>query len=206
MRVTNKLTAIYMSFIITFASFSPIHSQKIVNNADSYNLEASILTESLEPLGRKIDETITYEIEAIDIVEDAIEAEETIDEIEAEETVDEPIISVSNEDIELLALVTMAEAEGESEEGKRMVIDTILNRVDSERFDNTISEVIYAPNQFTSMRNGRVDRCYVADDIYQLVIEELTNRTNYDVLYFTAYQYGAYGTPMFQIGNHYFSK
>ena len=66
--------------------------------------------------------------------------------------------------------------------------------------------VIYAPNQFTSMRNGRIDRCYVADDICQLVIEELTNRTNYDVLYFTAYQYGAYGTPMFQIGNHYFSK
>ena len=197
MRIRNKLTAIYTAFIVTVASCSSIHYQRIIVNAETNKFEASILTESLEPLGSKIEEMIADEVETIDIVEPIIEAEETVD---------EPIISVSNEDIELLALVTMAEAEGESEEGKRMVIDTILNRVDSERFDNTISEVIYAPNQFTSMRNGRVDRCYVADDIYQLVIEELINRTNYDVLYFTAYQYGAYGTPMFQIGNHYFSK
>ena len=197
MRIRNKLTAIYTAFVVTVASCSSIHYQRIIVNAETNKFEASILTESLEPLGPKIEEMITDEVETIDIVEPIIEAEETVD---------EPIISVSNEDIELLALVTMAEAEGENEEGKRMVIDTILNRVDSERFDNTISEVIYAPNQFTSMRNGRVDRCYVADDICQLVIEELTNRTNYDVLYFTAYQYGAYGTPMFQIGNHYFSK
>ena len=197
MRIRNKLTAIYTAFVVTVASCSSIHYQRIIVNAETNKFEASILTESLEPLGSKIEEMITDEVETINIVEPIIEAEETVD---------EPIISVSNEDIELLALVTMAEAEGESEEGKRMVIDTILNRVDSERFDNTISEVIYAPNQFTSMWNGRVDRCYVADDICQLVIEELTNRTNYDVLYFTAYQYGAYGTPMFQIGNHYFSK
>ena len=197
MRIRNKLTAIYTAFVVTVASCSSIHYQRIIVNAEIDKFEASILTESLEPLGPKIEEMITDEVETIDIVEPIIEAEETVD---------EPIISVSNEDIELLALVTMTEAEGESEEGKRMVIDTILNRVDSERFDNTISEVIYAPNQFTSMWNGRVDRCYVADDICQLVIEELTNRTNYDVLYFTAYQYGAYGTPMFQIGNHYFSK
>ena len=197
MRIRNKLTAIYTAFVVTVASCSSIHYQRIIVNAETNKFEASILTESLELLGPKIEEMIADEVETINIVEPIIEAEETVD---------EPIISVSNEDIELLALVTMAEAEGESEEGKRMVIDTILNRVDSERFDNTISEVIYAPNQFTSMWNGRVDRCYVADDIYQLVIEELTNRTNYDVLYFTAYQYGAYGTPMFQIGNHYFSK
>ena len=197
MRIRNKLTAIYTAFVVTVASCSSIHYQRIIVNAETNKFEASILTESLELLGPKIEEMIVDEVEIIDIVEPIIEAEETVD---------EPIISVSNEDIELLALITMAEAEGENEEGKRMVIDTILNRVDSERFDNTISEVIYAPNQFTSMRNGRVDRCYVADDIYQLVIEELTNRTNYDVLYFTAYQYGAYGTPMFQIGNHYFSK
>ena len=197
MRIRNKLTAIYTAFVVTVASCSSIHYQRIIVNAETNKFEASILTESLEHLGSKIEEMITDEVETINIVEPIIEAEETVD---------EPIISVSNEDIELLALVTMAEAEGESEEGKRMVIDTILNRVDSERFDNTISEVIYAPNQFTSMWNGRIDRCYVADDICQLVIEELTNRTNYDVLYFTAYQYGAYGTPMFQIGNHYFSK
>ena len=113
--------------------------------------------------------------------------------------------SLPEEDIVLLSLVTMAEAEGESEQGKRLVIDTILNRVDSARFPNTIREVVYQANQFTSMWNGRVDRCYVKDDIRRLVEEEWENRTNSDVLFFRTGYYGC-GTPLFQVGNHYFSK
>lgn len=115
-------------------------------------------------------------------------------------------MDISNDDIELIALVTMAEAEGECEEGKRLVIDTILNRVDSDSFPDTVYEVVYQPNQFSSMWNGRVDRCYIDDYICQLVTEELCNRKNYDVIFFTADRYGKYGTPMFQIGNHYFSS
>lgn len=112
---------------------------------------------------------------------------------------------VSEEDIRLLALVTMAEAEGESEKGKRLVIDTILNRVDSKQFPNSIRGVIYQKNQFTSTWNGRMARCYVKQDIKRLVKEELAHRTNSQVLYFTAGRYGKYGRPMFRVGNHYFS-
>lgn len=115
-------------------------------------------------------------------------------------------IDISDDDIALIALVTMAEAEGECEEGKRLVIDTILNRVDSDSFPDTVYEVVYQPSQFSSMWNGRVDRCYIDDYICQLVVEELRNRKNYDVIFFTADRYGNYGTPMFQIGNHYFSS
>lgn len=109
-------------------------------------------------------------------------------------------------EIALIAMVTMAEAEGESEEGKRLVIDTILNRVDSDYWPDTIEEVIYQPGQFSSMWNGRINKCYVTDEIRELVIEELANRTNYDVVYFTAGAYGQYGKPMFQVGNHYFAS
>lgn len=127
-------------------------------------------------------------------------------EIVEEEVVEE--LPLTREEIELIALVTMAEAEGESETGKRLVIDTILNRVDSEisYFPDTVHEVIYQRNAFSSMWNGRVDRCYVREDICQLVEEELVNRKNNDVVYFTAGKYGKYGTPAFQEGNHYFSK
>ena len=112
----------------------------------------------------------------------------------------------SKEDIELLALVTMAEAEGESEEGKRLVIDTVLNRVDHGRFPDTISDVIYQKGQFSSMWNGRSNRCYVSDDICKLVEEELESRTNSDVIFFHAGRYSDYGSPLFQVGNHYFSS
>lgn len=115
-------------------------------------------------------------------------------------------IALSDEEIELIALVTMAEAEGECEEGKRLVIDTILNRVDSEYFPDTVHEVIYQPNQFSSMWNGRIDRCEVREDICQLVREEAKVRINYEVMFFTAGNYGKYGTQMFQVQNHYFSS
>ena len=115
-------------------------------------------------------------------------------------------IGMSEEDIDLLALVTMAEAEGETEKGKRLVISTILNRVDSEQFPDTIEGVIYQKNAFTSMWNGRVDRCYVTDEIRQLVLEEIQNRTNNDVIYFCAGGYSVYGSPMFAEGDHYFSS
>lgn len=118
------------------------------------------------------------------------------------------IPAMSEEDINLLALVTMAEAEGESEYGKRLVIDTILNRVDHEDpyWPDTVSGVIYQKGQFEAMWNGRVDRCYVDEDIVQLVKEELKNRTNTKVVYFMAGEYSRYGTPEFREGNHYFSS
>lgn len=108
-------------------------------------------------------------------------------------------------DIELLALITMAEAEGTSDLTKRLVIDTILNRVDSPNFPNTIYGVIYQPNQFTPMWNGRINRCEVREDYCQLVREELENRTNSDVLYFRTDHYFNWGTPLVQSDNVYFS-
>ncbi len=134
----------------------------------------------------------------------------TGDDVETEKIValvsNKDVELISNEDIELIALVTMAEAEGECEEGKRLVIDTILNRVDSKHFPNTIYDVVYQPKHFSSMWNGRIDRCKVREDICQLVREELESRTNYDVMFFTAGHYSKYGIPLFQVENHYFSK
>ena len=124
----------------------------------------------------------------------------------AEPEVDESV-PFTDEEIDLLAIITMAEAEGESELGKRLVIDTILNRIDSEvrYFPDTVYDVVYQKNAFEPVWNGRMDRCYVMDDIRQLVLEEIENRTNYDVVYFTAGKYNEYGTPLFKEGNHYFS-
>lgn len=140
-----------------------------------------------------------YDIEA-----EVMAVKKRIKEIESAEITE--ATGVSKEERDLIALVTMAEAEGECEEGKRLVIDTILNRVDSEHFPDTITDVIYQKDQFESMWNGRVDKCYVDENIYKLVCEELQSRTNYDVMFFTAGRYGNYGTPMFQVENHYFSS
>lgn len=120
----------------------------------------------------------------------------------------EPEYSLTQEEIELIARLVMAEAEGESEYGQRLVIDVILNRVEhsAKYLPDTVTEVIYQPNQFSPMWNGRFDRCYVKPELVELVKEELMNRTNYDVIFFRTKHYSEYGTPMFQEGHHYFSK
>lgn len=130
--------------------------------------------------------------------------EEVRGQIEAVEGI-EPALLYTEEEIELIALCTLGEAEGEPELGKRLVIDTILNRVDDPNFANTIREVIYAPNQFSCMTNGRVDNLKVDDATRALVIEELNNRTDRQVLYFRTGHYHNFGTPLYRIGGHYFS-
>lgn len=123
-----------------------------------------------------------------------------------EETAPDMSLPLTNEEIELIAIITMAEAEGESEKGKRLVIDTILNRMDSEYFPDTVHGVVYQKSQFSSVWNGRTKRCYPQDDICQLVREELVNRSNDEVMFFTAGGYSNYGKPMFRVENHYFSS
>lgn len=140
----------------------------------------------------------------VDIVKSANDITYDVINTEQQEPAEE--LPLSDCEIDLIALVVMAEAEGESEEGKRLVIDTILNRVDSEYFPDTVEGVIYQPNQFSSMWNGRADRCYATDEIRQLVKEELVSRTNYEVMFFTSGHYGEYGEHMFPVGNHYFSS
>lgn len=72
-----------------------------------------------------------------------------------------------SEDAYMLAKIAMAEAEGEDTEGKALVILTVLNRVWSEQFPDSIKEVIEEENAFTSYTNGRYDRVEPNEDCYR---------------------------------------
>lgn len=140
-------------------------------------------------IGRKIvEETATYDADLIEKTDAA-----------------DYLYSITPDEIDLIALLTMAEAEGESELGKRLVIDTILNRMDSFDFPDTVTEVICEPGQFSPIWNGRIEECYVMDDIVELVKEELLERTDYDCVFFRTICFSDFGTPLFQEGNHFFS-
>lgn len=164
--------------------------------------EAGVTT-AQEPEGTYEPVAVNY-VPETDIPEPVLVAEP----VAAEKPVPEetPAVSVSQEEIELLALCVMAEAEGECEYGQRLVIDVVLNRVDDPHFPDTIYDVIYQKNQFAGMYGDRIARCYVKEELVQLVREELENRTNYDVVFFRTGHYHSYGVPMFQVGAHYFSS
>ncbi len=54
----------------------------------------------------------------------------------------------------MLLKLAMAEAEGESTEGKALVIRVVLNRVQSEDFPGTVEEVIFQQGQFSPVKEG----------------------------------------------------
>lgn len=205
-KIANLITIALVVMSLTFSAHTVrVECQPIITSVEIIEepIIEPVADEDADPV--VLDETgdIAPIDEKIALIRSYVEEEPVI---EYQESSDTTTTTITDQEIELIALVTMAEAEGESEEGKRLVIDTVLNRVDHERFPDTIEEVIYQPSQFSSMWNGRVDRCYVDEAICELVREEIENRTNSEVMFFTAGRYSKYGEPMFIEGNHYFSR
>jgi len=52
----------------------------------------------------------------------------------------------TDKDVNTLARLVWLEARGESDQGQRAVVEVVLNRVASDRFPNTINEVVFANN------------------------------------------------------------
>ena len=69
-----------------------------------------------------------------------------------------PIISYTDQDLDLLARLVTAEAGGEPLEAQVGVAAVVLNRVQSSKFPNSIYDVIYAPNQFSPVRKGWINK------------------------------------------------
>lgn len=59
---------------------------------------------------------------------------------------------------DLIARLVHAEAKGEPYKGKVAVATVVLNRVESDKFPNTVSGVIHAKGQFTPVSNGSIKK------------------------------------------------
>lgn len=115
------------------------------------------------------------------------------------ETIEEPTLRFDKHDIELIARVVYAESRGESNEGQQAVVQTIINRLDSELFPDTINNVIRRPGQFVvgkRFTQKELDNVnYVIDNGFDMPS---------DVFYFATYV--SRGTEWKKIGGHYFEK
>lgn len=108
---------------------------------------------------------------------------------------------------ELMAKLVHAEAGNQTLLGKRYVVDVVLNRVESTRFkESTIKDVIYAPGQFTPAQNGSLTKMVPTDEDYEAVRLEVKERSNSEILFFTAHAYVRGTKPVLIEGDHYFSK
>ena len=110
--------------------------------------------------------------------------------------------------LELLAAVVEAEAGNQDLTGKRLVVDVVLNRVDSPLFPDNIVDVLEQELQFTTMHNGAVEEAgwHMQEDDYKAVMMEISGeRLDNDIYFFTAGEYNSCGRPAYIHGDHYFS-
>ena len=121
-----------------------------------------------------------------------------------EEIVEEnPEPLVIYDSIDMLARCVEAEAGNQGLLGKRLVVDVILNRVDSERFPNDVASVISQRGQFAVYPNA-MSRVTVTQETLDAIVLELERRTDDRILFFTAWHYNKYCIPAYQFGDHYF--
>lgn len=126
--------------------------------------------------------------------------EETPDDLEAE---------LWTDSLEYLACCVEAEAGNQSELGKRLVCDTVLNRFDSGKYEtlyDVINEEHNGVYQYSVVEDGSIFEVIPTEETYRIVAEEIENRANTEVLYFRTKHYHTFGIPLFKEDDHYFSK
>lgn len=110
-------------------------------------------------------------------------------------------IEVTEDDIDLMARVVMSEASILDMDGKVAVACTMVNRVMSDKFPNTVSGVVNQKNAYSTADNGEPTKaCYKAV-FTALEYESFPD----DLFYFRTDYPHSFGHWYFTCGNTYFS-
>ena len=100
-------------------------------------------------------------------------------------------VPVTQSEYEDLLRIVEAEAGGEDKKGKMLVANVVLNRVESDDFPNSISEVIFQSDngitQFSPISDGRFYQVTVSQETIEAVNQVLMGEDNSQgALYFAA--------------------
>ena len=116
-------------------------------------------------------------------------------------------ITITPEDIELLACLAWREARGEKMLGMRLVIEVVFNRVLSDKFPNTIYDMLYQPGQFAPDYGvPELDEITPTEAQYEAVRLAITETPilEPDVVFFATTP--LYGEIFLHVGGHYFTR
>lgn len=129
-----------------------------------------------------------------------------------------PAYELGEEDYEILLRIVEAEAGGEDEDGKLLVANVVLNRVNSEAFPDTVTDVVMqrsgSVTQFSPVASGRIWRVEVSEETVRAVQRAIEGEDlSQGALYFAARRYADSGsmrwfdrrlTFLFRHGGHEF--
>lgn len=85
----------------------------------------------------------------------------------------EPAYDLSDEEMEVLLRIVEAEAGSEDEDGRLLVANVVLNRVESERFPSTVTEVVFqrenGVTQFSPVSSGSYYKVKISEETIEAV-------------------------------------
>jgi hypothetical protein len=105
-----------------------------------------------------------------------------------------PVYELEDADMEVLLRIVEAEAGGEDEDGKLLVANVVLNRVDSGEFPDTVTEVVFQKEngvtQFSPVADGSYEKAQISEETIEAVGRALMGEDiSEGALYFTARKY-----------------
>lgn len=158
-RITRKnlVWHVIIVFIMMFIALFKLSNQTdVINNAELANESQNI--ETIKP---QVHNLITFEPQTKEKHESNIDVDYYHEFIYSKDW--------SAQESHLLAKIAMAEAEECNTQTKTLIIMSVLNRVWSDEFPDTIKDVIFQENQFSPIDNGRWDRVEPNEDCYEAV-------------------------------------
>ena len=104
------------------------------------------------------------------------------------------VYDLCDEDYDILLRIVEAEASGEDEDGKLLVANVILNRVNSDDFPDTVSEVVLQKSkgvtQFSPVSSGKIWKVTVSEETVAAVQRALEGEDiSQGAMYFAARRY-----------------
>ena len=104
------------------------------------------------------------------------------------------VYELSEEDLEALLRIVEAEAGSEDEDGRLLVANVVLNRVNSEDFPTTVKEVVFQQSegvtQFSPVASGRYYTVEISEETIAAVGRALTGEDiSQGALYFASRKY-----------------
>lgn len=152
---------------------------------------ASMIQLTLQDLEKKAD---TGEIEGIEsmglgIADRAVSGQRVVD-----FHVMEQVNVLEASDLDILLRIVESEAGSEDEDGRLLVANVILNRVNDDKFPSTVTEVVFQQEngvaQFSPVSNGKIYQVEISEETCEAVERALKGEDiSQGALYFAARQY-----------------
>lgn len=185
----NEVNRVYLNEINNLIEIKKVENEKTALRQKEKQTELTVLIQEKANIKLKKMDNIEEEVEVVDDESNIKLSEEPQEESEeSHENSTSNTYDISNREREILLRITEAEATGASVEARKNVASVIINRVNSNKFPNSIEGVVFQKGQFSPIQDQRYYNVTVTDKTVQAVDSVLQDGVTNNALFFCNYR------------------